>query len=550
MLVLSFLAHLGGCAGFPGGFAGLLGGCAAPDPDPSVESPRLLRLTHKQWENTVVDLLGLTEPTGLSDNFVPDPAVSTFENDAGQFLVSPVLWQQYQSAAETLAERVVTEPDIYAAVVPQDLRPDGPTPGADERDAWIAEFGARAFRRPLDADELEGFRTLFAQGAGIFASGDAFVDGVHACVAAFLQSPGFLYRSEGARSPAEATYLPPDDFAAKLSYALWNTMPDEELADAAEQDGLSPGTLDAEVQRMLDDHRGHEMVADLHRQLLHIDSYAQIYRPDQVVFDIGTYASSVPASMQVEAYSFVDHVIYGGGTLQDLLTSPRSWIDDNLAPIYGIRPFIGAAGLRRGGRGMRPVTLDPNERAGILTLSGFLAWEADQTTPNLIERGAFINSALLCVDLPPPPASATPLPTNDEGLTERERIDEHTSECGAGCHTDLINPIGYAFGNYDEDGKYVVAENGHPIDATGEYTFDDGTYTFDGAVDLAWLLSEREQVHRCYVGHLMGYLQGRPPDEGDEKQLERLTTASMGGEPIRDIITDIVTDPAFRRMRP
>jgi hypothetical protein len=512
-----------------------------PTPDPSDRPGHVVRLTHLQWENSVDDLLNLKAPTPFSKSFVPDPAVSTFENDSAALSVSPVLWQQYQSAAETLAAQVVTDHDLYHYAVPQDLRPSHPAPGDDERDAWIAGFGARAFRRPLEPDEIAAFTRLFDSGKGLFGTGDPFMDGVRACIAAFLQSPGFLYRTEGVHGPAAATELSPDELASKLSYSLWNTMPDAELAAAAGDGTLPKQALVPEVARLLADPRGHAMVADLHRQLLHVDSYAQIWRPSEQVLGIDVYKDSAPASMQAEVYAFVDHVVYTGGTVRDLFTSSHTFIDDNLADIYDV-PAPGGA--------LVATDLDPGRRAGLLTLSGFLAWEASDSEPNLIERGAFVNRSILCVDVPPPPPTATPLPEDDGDSTLRERIEEHTSTCGAGCHTSFINPIGFAFGKYDEEGRFVDRDHGRDIDATGTYTFDDGTMSYDGAVELGGVLAARAQVHRCYVAHLLGYLEGRSPAEVDEARIEQLTAASLAGRPIRDLITDVVIDPAFRQVAP
>jgi hypothetical protein len=529
----------------------LLASCAdpagTPPPAPIATVPdepiHLVRLTHRQWENTVVELLGLRVPTGFSETFVADPQLSTFDDDRRALAVTPTLWQQYQMAAEAIAERVVADPVLYARNVPEDLRPDGPAPGERERDAWLAAFGQRACRQALDPQALTALAALFDRGPTLFASGDPFTDGVRASIAAILQSPCFLYRFEGVAGPAGAAELAQIELASKLSYALWNTLPDQELLDAAAAGELAPPFLDSQVQRMLEAPAAHDAMADLHRQLLHVDSYAQIWRPSEEVLGIDVFEDSTPAAMQSEVFAFVDDAIWNGGTVRDLFTSRRTFANQALADIYGISGIAGDD--------LVPVDLDPAQRSGLLTLSGFLAWEADQSEPKLIERGAFVNSALLCVDIPPPPANAAALPIDeDSDLTLRERIDNHTSTCGAGCHTALINPIGYAFGKYDQNGGYATRDQGSPIDATGTYTFEDGPISFDGAVELGAILAEREQVHRCYVGHLLAYLEGRAVTSDDEDRLEGLTAASLAGLPIRELVADIVTDPAFREVAP
>lgn len=516
----------------------LLLSCGSQAPTDSVG--HAFRLTHRQWENSVTDLLELPEPTGLSDSFVPDPILATFDTDPTDLVVSPVLWQQYQSAAEQLAERVVKDADLYKGLVPD-----------EDRDAWIEAFGARAFRRPLEGKEEAQLAELFDAGEAAFDSGNGFKDGVRAAVTGMLQSPGFLYRTEGLYGTAEEGELSADELASKLSYALWNTMPDATLLAAAEEDGLTPATLAAQVERMLDDPRGHAMLADLHRQLLHVDAYAQIWRPSDQVLGIGTYAESTPAAMQAEVYAFVDDLVYSGGTLSDLLTSPRTFANADLADIYEVEGVEGTD--------LVPIELDPTQRAGMLTMSGFLAWQADTSRPNLIERGAFVNDAWLCVDLPPPPASATPLPTEEVWASLREEIEDHTSSCGGGCHNDLINPIGFAFGAYDEDGYYRPGEAGGlfplkgtevEIDTSGSYAFEEGTFDFDDAVELAGIMADSAQVHRCYAGHLASYLEGRSSDEVDPVLLDSLASDSLAGRSIRGLVVEILTDPSFRALRP
>ena len=488
----------------------------------------------------MVDLLGLAEPTGLSENFLPDPASSTFDTNLSDLSVSPVLWQQYQLAAEALSERISSEDQLYSQVVPSSLQPESEVYSILQRDAWIAHFGRRAFRRSLTDAELASFAVLFDAGATVLDEAP-FVGGVRASVTGFLLSPGFLYRTEGLADASAPGELSGEELASRLSYALWSTMPDESLLAAAEADGLAPETLAVEVERMLDDPRGHAMIADLHRQLLHVDAYAQIWRPSEEILGIGLYDESTPAAMQQEVYAFVDEVVYSGGTLHDLLTLPTTFANEDLAEIYGIEGIEGEE--------LVPVALDPNQRAGLLTLSGFLAWQADMTTPNLIERGVFVNDALLCAEIPPPPASATSLPVDDEGLTLRERIDAHTSSCGGSCHDDLINPVGFAFGVYDQDGYYAPYDDmGDLIDATGHYAFEDEVVYFDGAVELAWGIAEQEQVHRCYAGHLVGYLAGVSSLGIDAALLDRLTADSMEGAAVRDLVVEIVTDPTFRSL--
>lgn len=487
-------------------------------------------------------LLGLRASSGLAESFVADPASATFDNDAAQLWVSPTLWQQYQAAAEALAQRVVEEASLYEQVVPQEYWEGGEW--LYPRDPWIASFGRRVYRRELTADEVASYGPTFELGASLFGTTDPFRDGVRATVAAMLQSPYFLHRVEAAADP-EGNELDGYSMASKLSFALWNSMPDEALLREAESAGAASELL-VEVPRMLQDERARRAIVDLHRQLLHVDSYANIPR-EFVSYE--EYDLTENAVMQAEVLTFVDIIVFGGGTLADLLTSRRTFVDAQIADVYGV---TGVEGIGAGE--LVEVELDPAQRSGLLTMSGFLAYHASNTEENLITRGAFVHTALLCANLPPPPDSATALPPPAEGETLRERIDAHTSECGGGCHTAVLNPIGFAFGNYDEKGRYQIWEDAAdpatdpPIDASGTYTFSSGAASFVGAPELSTLLSREKQVHRCYSSRLLSYLEGRSTTADDEARLDALATNSLGGAPILGLIEDIVGDPAFRAV--
>jgi hypothetical protein len=507
-----------------------------------------VRLTHTQWEHATADLLGRAGISGLSQDFVRDTSATIFDNDGESLHVNATLWQQYQGAAEALAQEVVEDPDRFEVVQWGVGR--GKTGEADTaRDAWIAAFGARAFRRPLTPDEVATHARVYDQGSAVFQSADSRVDGERAVITAMLQSPDFLYRVDRVAEP-DGERLAPMSMATRLSFALWNTAPDDALTAAATAAAVDTDVL-AEVPRMLQDERTHRMLRDLHRQLLHVDSYANIPREFVSYED---YDLTENAVMQEEVFSFVDGIVFGGGTLADLLTSRITWADGQVAEVYGVR---GVEGI--GTSGMEQVELPEGERGGLLTLSGFLALHASETEENLITRGAFVQTALLCANLPPPPAAATPLPEPEAaGESLRERIETHTAGCGGSCHADYINPIGFAFGRYDQAGRYQLYEadgatqfdgsklEREEIDATGTYTFTDGPASFDGAVELSALLAADAGVHRCYASRLLSYLEGRPTHSDDGERLDRLAAASLAGAPILTLIQDIVEDPAFR----
>lgn len=472
------------------------------------------------------------KPSGLSSSFVADPATGAFDNNADSLQVNATLWQQTQDAAIELANRTVSKEERL-----HDLVGGDPSALADaaERDAWLSRFGGRAFRRPLTPDELERFELLYEEGAAAFPDESAVSAGVRMVVVGALQSPHFLYRVE--RAAPGSDQLDPLSFASKLSFSLWNGPPDDALQARALTAANADEVLE-ELPRMLADDRARDMVRDLHRQLLHVDTYTNIPREFVSYED---YESTLNAAMQAEVDRFVEEVVMGGGSVSDLMTSRSTLADRRIAEIYGLEGVEG-----EGLAAMQPVELDPGERSGLLTLSGFLAVHSSEKAENLIRRAAFIHGALLCTPVPPAPPNATALPLTDEPQTMRERIEDHTVSCGGACHSDLLNPVAFAFGQYDETGRY----RGDPdIDDSEVYQFSFGETAYDGAVELAELLAVDDDLHRCYATRLLTYLEGRGLRSADADRLDALAESSLDGEPILSLITQVVSHPDFRRVR-
>jgi hypothetical protein len=219
--------------------------------------------------------------------------------------------------------------------------------------------------------------------------------------------------------------------------------------------------------------------------------------------------------------------------------SRRTFVERRVAERYGLTDVQATE--------LVPVELDPTERSGLLTLSGFLSWQAEGDEPNLIGRGAFVARRLLCLDLPPPPPGIAPLPpVDDSGLTLRQLVSQHTEACGGACQQELINPLGFAFTGYDGAGRVLTFDHGEPVDTRASFLFEEGRLVFDGAVQLSALLAEQPEVHRCFGEHLLGYLEGRTPTEADLPRIEALGRASGEGRSILDLVRQVVLHEAFR----
>lgn len=502
------------------------------DVDPGAsDGPRFARLTHAQWENTVQDLFGLPAPTGISASFQPDPPLGRFDNNILRLTVTGQHWQGYQRAAEEVAELVAGDPLLLDA-----LLPDAP---ADTARAFVADFGARAFRRPLDDAEIERYAAIFAEGATHYPDQDATAAGARLVIESMLQSPFFLYRTETANDGGGgAVALSGYEIASRLSYAFWNTMPDEDLFAAARAGELD--TVDgirAQVERLFDHPRTRAQFADFHFQAFALREYTDVDK-DGGLFP--EWDEDLAVAMQEETVRFLDSVVFGDGGLRQLLTSNKAFVNAELAAIYGVPGEFGEDYVE--------VDLDPSQRAGFLTRVGFLTRNATLTEPDPIHRGVFVNFQLLCRQLgalPNLPDDLMPV-----GNTNRERIESITGpdSCAASCHTSIINPPGFALENYDAIGRWRDTDNGYPVDATGTYAFPDGReITFSNAIELSQQLAESPELHACYTRQMLEYLYGRDLGEGDRALAEQLAGQSLDENlTVRDIVTRVVTSGAFR----
>jgi hypothetical protein len=520
----------------PGAAPGTPGSPSGPIASVPGPSTRFARLTHQQWENTVRDLLRLSAPAGLSSSFVAEPLRSSFDTNGGILAVSPDLWSDYQSAAETLARQVARDPKRLAAI----------SPNADPR-AFIDGFGRRAFRRPLTDAEVTRYRALFDKGAALIASGDAFADGVELSVSAFLQSPHFLYRSETSAAVVGGK-VPLNDFeiASRLSYGLTNTMPDDALLAAAGEGRLvkREGLL-AETRRLLDSPAAERTVSDFHDQLLRMREWEAVKKDTKLT---PLFPAGIGADLKQEALAFIKDVVGNQKRgLVELLTAPYTFANARVAKLYGLPAPPAGAGFAR-------IDLDRGQRAGLLTQIGFLASNAEGDTPNIIIRGVRLASDVLCVSLPAPPDAIPMLPAIAPNSTNRQRVEQLTraAPC-SGCHATAINPLGYAFETLDGLGRFRTQENGRPIDASGTYALDGADVPFDGAVSLIEAMARSQQAHDCYARRWAEYLYGRDLDAGndaDRNLISQAGTRSRADLPVKELILQLIATDAFTSRLP
>ncbi len=482
----SGLALLAACEGIIGPSAGGPRGrteafvCDNPDAIVLGSAPAR-RLTNAEYDNTVRDLLGGDIPR-LPEQPSDAGLQGSFENDALSLGPSDVRVARYEAAATLLGAHAVNSATARDRVVPC------PTADAECGRQFVETFGKRAFRRPLTDDELDRW-------VGFFESQRASIDfdaGVQLTVAAMLQAPQFLYRleNEGSEINADQFELSQHELASRLSYLLWETMPDDELlAAAAAGDLESDVQLEAQARRLLTNDRARTAVRNFHRQWLYLD---RVLGEDKLPELVPMWSAGARESAKEETLLFIENTFLGGGTVNDLFTSNIAYVDDVMAQLYDIpsptEPWS-------------QVELDPDERAGLLSRIAFLAGNAHDANGSPPLRGVYVMERILCETRPSPPASAdvsTPVAAPNQGpMTNRDLFEQRVAPSACqGCHV-RIDGFGYGFENYDAAGLFRAEDNGLPVDASGFANGIGNDADYDGAVELQALLGESDVVRGC-----------------------------------------------------
>ena len=481
----------------------------------------IVRLTHEQWKNSIADIFEKDLASDLTDTLYPDPPSGTFANNERGLYVGPELWADYQRATEQVADKLVEDNAALAALG-----------GISDSGSFIDRVGRRAFRRSLTAEEKSAFMSIWQEGATIFDSGDENADGARLFLRALLQSPHFVYRIE---SSAPGTRLSGLELATKLSLLLRNTTPSDELLSLAESGKLDTDAGLTEVAtQMLEEELAKEAVLEFHTELYGLDRYKNIEK-SQTAFP--NFSESTKDTLREADEMFFSSIYQQEGGVRDILTSNIAFVNKDIAQYYG---------LTSNSTELEQVTLDPS-RPGFLTNAGFLTYNATLAQSDPIHRGVDINLRMLCRQLSPPSGTIPPLPEPIPNQTNRERVEAHTGEAVcAKCHMVIINPLGFAFENFDAVGRVRTTDAGKPVNTADTYEFNDGLKSFADSVELIDLLAEHQQTHSCYSARLAEYVLGRDLNSREEDLVATVSAASYDSDAsIKQMVLTTILDPMF-----
>jgi hypothetical protein len=502
--------------------------CSQTNPGPAP----IRRLTRFEYSNTMRDLLGDTTSPG--DQLPPELKGNGFSNDATSITTPRLLVDAYQSVAHDVAARATQNATTLAKTTNCDTSKSSEDSCAQ---SFIASFGARAFRRPLEATESS---TILGVYKAIRPS-STYADAIAAVIETILQSPQFLYKPElGTAMPGNTSLarVTGYEMATRLSYLFWGTTPDQPLLDAAKGGLLdTKDQIKAQAQKMLDDPRTKDVLHFFH------DTWLGIAGIDGTQKDLTwfkTYDPSLATLFRQETEQFMDYVVFkGNGDLASMFSAPFTFLNAKLSKFYGFGNVSGDA--------FQMVNTDGKQRGGLLSQASVLMATTPGAHNNPVVRGKFIYTQLLCGKVPDPPAGIMfTEPAPDSTQTVREVFEMHRSAAAcAGCHTRL-DPIGFGLEHYDGVGLWQDKDNGKPIDSTGTIPDSDIAGAFDGAVELGKKLASSKDAQNCYVGEWLTFGYGRvesPQDACNRQALQNAFSSAKGN--IKQLLLALTQTDAF-----
>ena len=395
----------------------------------------------------------------------------------------------------------------------------------------LSKFASHAYRRPAASQEVEHLAQLVEQ---CEAHGQKWEAGMQMAMEAVLVSPKFLFRVELDDRSNSAAAHPIDEYAlaSRLSYFLWATMPDDELFDLAAKGQLT-ANLEAQCRRMLKDPRAKTLVDQFAMQWLQLKRL-RIVSPDTKLFP--AFDERLRSSMAKETEMFLDAIVKEDRSVLDLISADFTFLNRTLARFYGIAD---TAGNRVGEKATRPggtfipdrdfvrVSLPPDsQRGGLLTQASILTVTSNPTRTSPVKRGKWVLEQILGAPPPPPPPNVPELKEDAKAQltgTLRQRMEQHRENpsCAA-CHA-RMDPIGFAFENFDAVGAFRKKDGEFAIDPSGTLP---GGQSFKSPAELKTILKEKKgQFTRCLAEKLTTYALGRGLEFYDRRAIDKVCAA-------------------------
>ncbi|MBI2947295.1 MAG: DUF1592 domain-containing protein [Verrucomicrobia bacterium] len=418
-----------------------------------------------------------------------------------------------------------------------------PRPGLEKECAReiLNNFARRAFRRPVSNEEVERL-VRFVDVAK--AEGGNFEEGIQLAVQAVLVSPYFLFRWEldpTAEKPDSVRSLSDYEMASRLSYFLWSSLPDDELFALAEKGLLHHQEIvEGQVKRMLNDPKAKALVESFASQWLTIRNL-DTTTPDVELFP--EFDPALRTAMRKETELFFEAIMKEDRSIREFLDADFTFLNERLARHYGISGIKGEAFQR--------VSLDKDtRRGGILTHASILTITSNPTRTSPVSRGKWILEQILGTPPPPPPAVVPDLPDDEkavESASLRQRMEQHrTNPDCAVCHNKM-DPLGFAFENFNAIGAWRALDGKFPIDSSG--TLPDGR-SFSGPEELKQILKSEQTFVRSLTEKMLTFALGRGLENYDRCAVDQVSKAlAQNSYKFSTLVAEIVKSAPFQMRK-
>jgi hypothetical protein len=511
--------------------AGIAAMAAAPE---QKEIVHLRLLSESEYRNSIADILG--PQVQIQGLFQPGRRVGGLVAASGSILsVTASGLEGYTKMADGIAAQVVDPKNRDRLVGCAPKSPAAPDDACATQ--FISRYGRLLFRRPLASDELRA-RVQMANKLAITAK-DFYAGLRYTMAVTMLSSPEFLFRNERAIPAADGKGFTLDAYsrAARLSYLMWDTTPDEELLRVAENGDLnSPAGVQKQVERLMASPRLETGMRAFFTDMLQLDTFDTTVK-DTLIYQ--KYNDQFANSATEETLkTIIDITLKQNGDVRDLMTTRKTYINRTLAAIYNV-PF------NFDGDWMPYEYSQDSGRSGVLTEASMLSMFSHPGRSSPTKRGVALMDIFLCQPTPAPPANVDfSIVNNTNGplKTVRERLSAHaTNPVCASCHTHS-DPIGLSLEYFDSVGSKRTTENGMPIDVSGKMNKKD----FSGAAGLGQILHDDPKVSACIARKVYAYGVGGNSLTLKKAEYQDSYQAFMdNGYRLRPLLRAVATSPAF-----
>ncbi|NUM52318.1 MAG: DUF1592 domain-containing protein [Candidatus Hydrogenedentes bacterium] len=502
------------------------------------------RLNRAEYQNTLRDLLHID--LDVAHLFPADGAGGEgFDNNGSSLFLSAIQIEKYLEAADLAVETAIPAKRGLKLVANEEEKPSSKLitavpnrrlPARDAARIVLNDFAQRAWRRPVDDAEVDRLLEAFDEA---YKRREGYEGSLKFAFKAALVSPHFLFLAEP-EPPEPGNYELGDyPLAARLSYFLWASMPDDELFVLAMHGELrNTETLQKQITRMLRDPKAKALGEQFALQWMGITQLGETTKPDAARFP--EFDEALAKTLQAEAAAFFNYIVAEDRSLLELIDARYTFANDKLAAIYGLENVTGPE--------LRKVDLADENRGGVMSMPAVLTMTSHPLRTSPVLRGKWVLESLLGDRVPPPPPNVAQLPEDDvqpDGLTFRQRMEAHRKnpDC-ASCHQ-RMDPIGFGLENFDPIGRWRTEQAGQPLDASGE--LPDGR-RFNGPKELKDIvLAQKGQFAGNLSRKLTGYAFGRPLNQYDDCVIKACAEALQDSDYRPSaLITKIVLSYPFR----